>query len=98
MQGRRYRGGEAAARGGRRRTGGWVVQVVSADWRNCNRTWAIADSVFIATPGFSESGIQLASATGKPLGFLWIHVRGFIKWAKQNLGSEFFSSLRGLPT
>jgi len=29
-------------------------------------------------PGFSESGIQLASATGKPLGFLWIHVQGFI--------------------
>jgi len=30
-------------------------------------------------PGFSESGIYLASATGKPLGFLWIHVQGFMK-------------------
>ena len=30
-------------------------------------------------PRFSESGIHLASATDKPLGFLWIHVQGFIK-------------------
>ena len=45
-------------------------------------------------PGFSESGIHLASATGKPLGFLWIHVRGFIKSAKKNLESELFSSFR----
>jgi len=34
-------------------------------------------------PGFSESGIHLASATGKPLGFLWIHVKGFINWANR---------------
>jgi len=49
-------------------------------------------------PGFSESGIQLASATGKPLGFRWIHVQGFIKLARKNLDSGLFSSLRGLPT
>jgi len=35
----------------------------------------------LPSPGFSASGIHLASATGKPLGFLWIHVPGFIKWA-----------------
>jgi len=52
----------------------------------------------LVPPGFSESGIHLATATGKPLGFLWIHVHGFIKWAKKNLDSGLFSSLRGLPT
>ena len=41
-------------------------------------------------PGFSESGIHLASATGKPLGFLWIHVQRFIKWANTNLDSGSF--------
>jgi len=49
-------------------------------------------------PGFSESGIHSASATGTPLGFLWIHVQGFKTWANKNLDSEFFSSLRGFPT
>jgi len=49
-------------------------------------------------PGCSESGIHLSSATGEPLGFLWIRVQGFIKWAKQSLESVFCSSLRGLPT
>ena len=29
--------------------------------------------------GFRESEIHLASATGKPLVFLWNHVQGFIK-------------------
>ena len=38
-------------------------------------------------PGFSESGIHLASATGKPP---WIHVQGFVKWAKKNLDSGIF--------
>jgi len=42
-------------------------------------------------PGFSESGIQLASATGGPLGFLWIYVQGYIKWANKNLDSGLFS-------
>ena len=49
-------------------------------------------------PGLSESGIHLASATGNPLGFLWIHVQGYIKWAKKNLDSAFLFSLRGLAT
>jgi len=40
----------------------------------------------------------LASATGKPLGFLWIYVEGFIKLARKNLDSGLISSLRGLPT
>jgi len=48
--------------------------------------------------GFSESGIRLASATGKHLGFLWIHVQAFMRWAKKNLNSGLFPSLRGLPT
>jgi len=38
-------------------------------------------------PGFSESGIHLASATGKTP---WIHVQGFINWAEKNLDSGFF--------
>jgi len=41
-------------------------------------------------PGFGESVIHLASATGKPLGFLWIRVEGFMKWAKNNLDSGFY--------
>jgi len=49
-------------------------------------------------PGFSESRIHLASATAKPLGCLWLHVQGFINWAKKNLDSGLYSSLRGLPT
>jgi len=48
--------------------------------------------------GFSESRIHLASATGEPLGFLWIHVQGLITLAKNNLDLGFLSSLRGLPT
>jgi len=55
-----------------------------------NPTWAIPDSVFIATLEFSESGIHVASATGKPLGFLWMHVQGFIKLARKNLDSGLF--------
>jgi len=47
----------------------------------------------LSPPGFSESGVHLLSATGKPLGFIWIHVQGCIKWAKKNLDSGFFSSL-----
>ena len=43
-------------------------------------------------------GIHLASATGKPLGFLWTRVQGFKEWAENNLDSGLFSSLRGLPT
>jgi len=46
-------------------------------------------------PGFSEPGIHLASATGKSLGFLWIHVQRSMKWPKKNLDSFFFL-LRGL--
>jgi len=38
----------------------------------------------------TQSGIHLASATGKPLGFLWIHVQGFIKWDNKNLDSGCF--------
>jgi len=49
-------------------------------------------------PGFSESTIHLASATGQPLGFLWIHVQGFIRWATKNPDPGLCSSLRGLPT
>ena len=52
----------------------------------------------LSPPGFGEFGIHLVSATGKPLEFLWIHIRRFIKWAEQILDSEFISSLRGLPT
>jgi len=48
-------------------------------------------------PGFSKSEIHLASATGRPLGFLWTYVLAFIKSAKK-LDSACFSSLRGLPT
>ena len=35
----------------------------------------------LPAPGFNESGIHSASATGEPLGFHWIHVQRFIKWA-----------------
>jgi len=49
-------------------------------------------------PGSSESGIHLESTPGKPLGFLWMHVKKFIKWAPKNLDLGLFSSLRGLPT
>jgi len=49
-------------------------------------------------PGFIESGIHLASPTGKPLGFLWIHVRGFIQWAKQNLDSGFLARIAHVGT
>jgi len=57
-----------------------------------------ANACLLSPPGFSESGIYLASANGKPIGFLWIHVQGFIKWAKQILHSGCVSSLRGFPT
>ena len=40
--------------------------------------------------GFSEPGLHLASAIGKPLGFLWIHVQGFINWANKNIDSGFW--------
>ena len=54
----------------------------------------------LSPPGFSESGIHLASDTGNPFEFLWMHVelQGFIKWANKNLNSEVVFSLRGLPT
>jgi len=47
-------------------------------------------------PGFSASGRHLVSITGKPLGFPWIHVQEFIKWANKNLDSEsiFFFAAR----
>ena len=61
--------------------------------RGQSRIW---DS--LPPPGFSVSGIYLASATGKPLGFFWIHVQGFRKCATTYLDWDFFSSLRGLPT
>jgi len=46
-------------------------------------------------PGFSESGIHLASANGKPLGFLWIHVQGGIHEMGQTesrFGRFFFAA------
>ena len=36
----------------------------------------------------------MASATGKPIGFLWVHVWGFIKLARKNLVGIFFFAAR----
>jgi len=60
--------------------------------------WAIPGlGIHCHPPGFNKSGIHLARATSTPLGFLWIHVQGNTKEAKNHLDSIFFL-LRGLPT
>jgi len=53
-------------------------------------TWTIRIRYPLPPPAFSESGIQSASATGNPIGFLWIYVQGLKKWANKNLDSDFF--------
>jgi len=70
---RQREGASRESRGvhGRGTRGGLVVRGLACTRREgaaaWGLTWAIPDSVFNATPGFSESGIHLASATGKPL-------------------------------
>jgi len=87
---------------------GAAVPAAVCRWGLCPRCPGVGRCLlgaYVGNPGFGIHCHPLDSvhpgfiwrALGKPLGFLWIHVEGFIKSVKNNLDSGFVFSLRGLP-